>query len=135
YVRHKVDVTGLDYAHGLVPGMPERYQADKTLVDTAYKDIDRLDIRHKVGLIATGDTFMNQADTTNLVQSRCPDLIAMEMEAAAIAQVSYQYNKPFIIVRALSDIAGKDAPMSFNHFVDIASKNAARFIMEMLDNM
>src|SRR5699024_3286837 len=62
-------------------------------------------------------------------------LIAMVMDAAAIALVSYQYNIPFIIVRALSDIAGKDAPMSFNHFVDIASKNAARFIMEMLDNM
>lgn len=134
-VHHDVDVTGFDYAYGQVPGMPERYQADKTLVDTAYKVLERLDIRHKAGLIATGDTFMNQTDKINLVQSRFPDLIAMEMEAAAIAQVSYQYNKPFIIVRALSDIAGKDAPMSFNHFVDIASKNAARFIMEMLDNM
>src|SRR5699024_3321009 len=68
--------------------MPERYQADKTLVDTAYKVLERLDIRHKAGLIATGDTFMNQTDKINLVQSRFPDLIAMEMEAAAIAQVS-----------------------------------------------
>jgi len=134
-VHHDVDVTGFDYAYGQVPGMPERYQADKTLVDTAYQVLEKLDIRHKAGLIATGDAFMNQTDKINLVQSRFPDLIAMEMEAAAIAQVSYQYNKPFIIVRALSDIAGKDAPMSFNQFVDIASKNAARFIMEMLDNM
>src|SRR5699024_9765060 len=107
----------------------------KTLVDTAYKVLESLDIRHKAGMIATGHTFMNQTDKINLVQSRFPDLIAMEMKAAAIAQVSYQYNKHFIIVRALSDSAGKDAPMSFNHFVDIASKNAAHFIMEMLDNM
>src|SRR5699024_12710545 len=51
-VHHDVDVTGFDYAYGQVPGMPERYQADKTLVDTAYKVLERLDIRHKAGLIA-----------------------------------------------------------------------------------
>lgn len=134
-VHHDVDVTGFGYVYGQVPGMPERYQADSSLVSAADKVLQSLHIKYKAGLIATGDAFMNQPEKIRLVQERFPDLIAMEMEAAAIAQVSYQYNTPFIIVRALSDIAGEEAPMSFDQFVSIASKNAANFIMEMLMEM
>ena len=35
------------------------------------------------------------------------------MEAAAVAQVCHQYEIPFVIIRALSDIAGKESNVSF----------------------
>src|SRR5699024_10361399 len=69
-VHHDVDVTSFYYEYGQVPGKQERYQEDKTLVDTDYKVLQRLDIRHKAELITTADTFKNQTEKIKLVQSR-----------------------------------------------------------------
>src|SRR5699024_4869144 len=81
-VHHDVDVTGFDYAYGQVPGLPERYKADNQLIGTAEKVLAQLKINHKIGLIATGDAFMNDPEKINSVKQKFPDLIAMEMEAA-----------------------------------------------------
>jgi adenosylhomocysteine nucleosidase len=36
------------------------------------------------------------------------------------------------VVRALSDIAGKESPMSFEQFLPLAAENAAKLILAML---
>lgn len=59
-------------------------------------------------------------------------MAACEMEAAAIAQVCYQFKVPFVIIRALSDIAGKKSEVSFEKFLPIAAKNSSALIEEML---
>ncbi|OZA15731.1 MAG: hypothetical protein B7X85_07155, partial [Thiotrichales bacterium 17-46-47] len=51
---------------------------------------------------------------------------------AAIAQVCHRFEVPFVVVRALSDIAGKESPMSFEQFLPVAAANAAKLIVEML---
>ena len=47
------------------------------------------------------------------------------MEAAAIAQVAYQYGIPFVIIRSFSDIWGKDSDITFDQFLETAAKNSA----------
>ena len=42
--------------------------------------------------------------------------MAVEMEATAIAQTCYQFNVPFVVVRAVSDLANGEAEMSSKHF-------------------
>ena len=39
------------------------------------------------------------------------------MEATAIAQTCYQFNVPFIITRAISDLANGEAELSFEAFL------------------
>ena len=43
--------------------------------------------------------------------------MAVEMEATAIAQTCYQFNLPFIVTRAVSDLANGEAEMSFEEFL------------------
>lgn len=62
-------------------------------------------------------------------------MIAAEMEAAAIAQVCYQYATPFVVIRALSDIAGKESSVSFDAFLDTAAKHATMMIMSMIKDL
>lgn len=131
-VHHDVDVTAFDYAYGQVPGLPAMYAADTELIATAITAIKGLDIQYEEGIIATGDSFMDDADRVAFVNEKFPTMIAAEMEAAAIAQVCYQYNKPFVIVRALSDIAGKQSSVAFDQFLDKAAKNAAQLIIAMI---
>ncbi|HLR40315.1 MAG TPA: 5'-methylthioadenosine/S-adenosylhomocysteine nucleosidase, partial [Virgibacillus sp.] len=43
--------------------------------------------------------------------------------------------KPFVVIRALSDIAGKQSSVSFDAFLEKAAKNAAEIIMTMIKDM
>lgn len=134
-VHHDVDVTAFDYAYGQVPGLPAMYAADTELITTAIKAIKGLEIKYEEGIIATGDSFMDDADRVAFVNKKFPSMIAAEMEAAAIAQVCYQYNKPFVVVRALSDIAGKKSSVTFDQFLTKAARNAAQLIISMLKEL
>lgn len=132
-VHHDVDVTSFDYAYGQVPGLPEQFNADGKLVAMAEKAAEELGINYEVGVIATGDSFMEETTRVEATRKRFPQMLAAEMEAAAIAQVSYQYDTPFVIIRALSDIAGKDSSISFDAFLEKAAKNAAQLIIKVVD--
>lgn len=134
-VYHDVDVTSFDYAYGQVPGMPAMYAADSQLVSLATNALKSLDVTSQEGIIATADTFMADPQHVKRIRDKFPTMLAAEMEAAAVAQVCFQYNKPFVIVRALSDIAGKESSVSFDAFIDKAAKNAASLIMEMIHDL
>jgi adenosylhomocysteine nucleosidase len=131
-VYHDVDVTAFDYEYGQVPGLPAKFAADEQLMQKVLQALEHLHLDYKSGVIATGDAFMNNPEHVNMVKTHFPEMIAAEMEAAAIAQVCVQYGVPFIVIRALSDIAGGDAPMSFEVFLTTAAENAANLIMEIV---
>lgn len=116
-VHHDVDVTAFNYEYGQVPGMPPMYEADKTLVEKAVAAVKNMDINCEQGIIATGDSFMEDPERVAFVHGKFPTMLASEMEAAAVAQVCHQYNKPFVIIRALSDIAGKNHPSRLINFL------------------
>ena len=57
---------------------------------------------------------------------------AVEMEGAAIGQVCYMLNTPFLVIRSLSDIAGKTSSVSFKEYLDTAAKHSAELVMAMI---
>lgn len=134
-VHHDVDVTAFDYSYGQVPGLPPTYVADEKLVKAAQSAVDGLGIHFEVGLIATGDSFMEEATKVKTARERFPNMIAAEMEAAAIAQVCHQYSTPFVVIRALSDIAGKASSVSFDAFLEKAAKHAAQLIIKVVQDL
>ncbi|KAL8204999.1 hypothetical protein R6Q57_010622 [Mikania cordata] len=58
----------------------------------------------------------------------------VEMESAAVALISYQQKVPFIVIRALSDLAGggEDESNEADTFIDLASKNAVEVAVEFI---
>ncbi|MRH43041.1 5'-methylthioadenosine/S-adenosylhomocysteine nucleosidase [Aquibacillus halophilus] len=133
---HDVDVTAFNYDYGQVPGMPAMFEADSFLIEKAMQSVSVLDsIKAEKGIIATGDSFMSDENRVNFVRSKFPTMLAAEMEAAAISQVCYQYGTPFVVIRALSDIAGKESSISFDKFLTQAATNAAKLIMNIVKNV
>src|SRR5699024_2208117 len=104
-VHHDVDATAFDYVYGQVPGMPIKYEADSALIEKAEQANQIVDVQGLKGMIATGDSFMDDPNRVSCVLEHFRDVIALEMEAAVVGRVCYQYNKPFVIMRGLSDIA------------------------------
>ncbi|MCP8616948.1 5'-methylthioadenosine/S-adenosylhomocysteine nucleosidase [Salirhabdus salicampi] len=135
-VYHDVDVTAFDYEYGQVPAMPPYYEADKKLISLAIEATEHVKgMNAKKGLIATGDSFMSDPGRVEFVRHKFPTMEAAEMEAAAIAQVCYHYRTPFVIIRALSDIAGKESSVSFEKFIDQAGRHSASLIMNMIKKL
>lgn len=131
--HHDVDVTPFNYELGQVPGMPARFMPDKKLVDIAKQSIESLnEVKHMYGLIATGDRFMYQPDDVQKTRENFSDMIACEMEAAAIAQTCHAFETPFVITRSLSDIAGKENAITFEKYLNQAATHSAKLILEML---
>jgi len=131
--HHDVDVTAFGYEYGQVPQLPAAFEANSELVaiaEGAAKEIT--DIKVVKGLIATGDSFMNDPKRVDAIRDKFTDLQALEMEAAAIAQVSYQFGTPFVIIRSLSDIAGKESDVSFEQYLEKAAVNSATLVMKIV---
>ncbi|MFD0048239.1 5'-methylthioadenosine/S-adenosylhomocysteine nucleosidase [Actinomycetes bacterium NPDC127524] len=134
--HHDVDVTIFGYEYGQVPQMPAAFASDPALLkiaEEAAKEIS--DIQVAKGLIVTGDSFMHDPERVEFVRSQFTDLAAVEMEAAAIAQVAYQFGVPCVIIRSLSDIAGKESNVSFEQFLETAALNSTELILHMIKQM
>jgi adenosylhomocysteine nucleosidase len=131
--HHDVDVTAFGYEYGQVPQLPARFVADKRLIQVAEKCAMNIEtIQVEKGLIATGDSFINDPVRVEFIRTKFADLYAVEMEAAAIAQVCYQFAIPFVIIRALSDIAGKESDVSFDQFLHKAAHNSANLVISIV---
>lgn len=132
--HHDVDAVVFGYEHGQVPQMPAAYLPDPRLVSIARECVERLgEVRVREGLIATGDVFMACPDLVSKTRSRFPGMLAAEMEAAAIAQTCHLYGCPFVVIRALSDIAGGgDNHLSFEQFLEQAATHSARMVEAMV---
>lgn len=133
-VHHDVDVTAFDYVLGQVPQLPATFKSDQRLIDATEKVLNNLKLNSMIGLVATGDKFMADSNLIEATVNNFPSMLAAEMEGAAIAQVCYQYEVPFIIIRAISDIAGEDSPISFNEFIHLASENATKIIVKLIQS-
>lgn len=132
--HHDVDAVIFGYEHGQVPNMPAAYLPDERLVKVAAECVEAMgEVKVTEGLIATGDVFMACPDLVARTRSRFPTMLAAEMEAAAIAQTCHLYGCPFVVIRALSDIAGQgDNHLSFEDFLEQAAEHSSRMVSAMV---
>ncbi|UTW13493.1 5'-methylthioadenosine/S-adenosylhomocysteine nucleosidase [Marinobacterium rhizophilum] len=134
--HHDVDVTVFGYEPGQVPGLPAAFEPDLLLAQLAEQCIGQMQGMKTVrGLIATGDSFMNCAERVTKTRALFPTMKAVEMEAAAIAQTCHCFDVPFIVIRALSDIAGKESNLSFDQFLETAATHSAQMVMAIVKSL
>ena len=68
------------------------------------------------GVIASGDQFVDSAEEIEALRQQLPNVVCVEMEGAAVAQVCHEYSMRFGIVRTISDAADENAPHDFPRF-------------------
>ncbi|QKS70805.1 5'-methylthioadenosine/S-adenosylhomocysteine nucleosidase [Paenalkalicoccus suaedae] len=130
-----VDATVFGYEFGQVPRMPAAYEPNAYLMDVASECAKEIGINSVKGLVISGDSFISSEAQTSLIRSHFEDPYCSEMEAGAIAQVCHQFQCPFVIIRSLSDIAGQDAKLSYDQFLETASVNSANMVLLMVEEL
>jgi adenosylhomocysteine nucleosidase len=133
---HDVDITHFGYTLGQCAGMPESYACNEQLIAAAKASAEEIEgIKTKSGLICTGDSFIGSDEAAAELVKHFPEMTAVEMEGAAIAQTAYLMGVPFLVIRSLSDIAGKTSTVSFETYLEKAAKNSAKLVMGMVKKL
>lgn len=134
--HHDVDVTAFGYEIGQMAGMPAAYHSDEKLIEVAKQAVAEVgEHASALGLICSGDVFMSNPVRVEAVRKDFPTMKAVEMEAAAVAQVCYQFNTPFVVIRALSDIAGQESNISFDEFLPVAAKHSTQIVLKAITKL
>ena len=87
------------------------------------------------GLVATGDKFIADKTYLNKLCKDLPGLQAVEMEGAAVAQIAYQENIPWLIIRVISDSADNSAVQNFSEFLKEYEKRSWELIEVLLKKL
>lgn len=85
------------------------------------------------GDIASGDQFINSNEKRLEILSLLPDVLCVEMEGAAVAQVCLEFGTPFTVIRTISDTADHNARVDFSKFIaEVANAYSRAIISEMM---
>ncbi len=132
--HHDVDVTAFGYEKGQLPANPAAFIANEQLIQIALKEVQHANFNASLGLICSGDLFVNGSEMIARIRHDFPQVKAVEMEAASIAQVCHAFNVPFVVVRAISDVADKESHLSFDEFLPLAAEKSSEIVLAMLNN-
>ena len=132
---HDVDVTAFGYDYGQMARQPLYFESDKKFISLIQESLSKLDQTWHLGLIATGDSFVAGEDKIKVIKEHFPQVLAVEMEGAAIAQAAHALNLPFLIIRAMSDNANHEASVSFDEFIVEAGRRSAQALMTLLQSI
>ncbi|MDK9865466.1 MULTISPECIES: 5'-methylthioadenosine/S-adenosylhomocysteine nucleosidase [Staphylococcus] len=129
---HDADARAFGYQLGQIPQMPAQFVADEHLIQKATDAINEQQLVAKTGLIVSGDSFIGTTEQRRTIKTNFPQAMAAEMEATAIAQTCYQFNLPFIITRAISDLADGDAGITFDAFLEKAAISSSEIVERLI---
>lgn len=128
---HDVDVTAFGYAFGQMAGQELYYHSSKYFVS----ELKKADSAAKTGLVTSSDSFIASKARQLEIKTHFPDVLAVEMEGASIAQAATALQKPFVVVRSISDTADGQAADSFDDFIIQAGEKSATTLIKMLETM
>ena len=117
---HDVDVTAFGYKYGQMAGQPLYFESSRYFVS---------------GLITTGDSFIASEEKVAAIREHFPEVLAVEMEGAAIAQAAHAAGRPFMVIRAMSDTADHAANISFDEFIVEAGERSAQTLITFLKRL
>lgn len=119
FPRYEIPLTGLT-----------RFASDRALTDKLAAVAAKTGRVHR-GLIASGDQFIGKRQQIEALKEALPDILAVEMEGAAVAQVCFELGIPFAVIRTISDNANDDAAVDFMRFVKTV---ASRYAYDIIEN-
>ena len=128
-VQHDFDITAFGHTKGYISDTGRSFISNDELVKKC-KSVTIENINIIVGNIASGDIFCTDIKMKEKIREKF-NCDCVEMEGAAIAQVCFLSNIPFVVIRAISDVLNGENQKDYEEFVHFAAKNCAKFIEQL----
>jgi len=141
-LQHDMDARGL-YPQFTIPLLGiKSFSADAALVEKAEMAVTKFvqngfftlhhgniknefnlqEIKVHKGILASGDQFVGTAESLAAIKKGIDNLLFVEMEGAAVAQVCYEYQIPLVNIRIISDQANDMAHLDYQQFIEKVAK-------------
>lgn len=139
FPRYEVPLTGLSHFHSdrilsgqLLKAAQEFSQTDfqSAITEQGKRQFKLRQPKVYEGLIASGDEFIANEMQLQKITGSLQDVLAVEMEGAAVAQVCFEFGIPFAVVRTISDSANEDSPIDFVQFLEEVAAHYAFCIVK-----
>ena len=134
-VQHDFDITAFGHPKGFITNIGQYVESDSELISKMEQTILKLsqnEFKIKIGTIASGDIFCTEPKMKEKIRTKF-NADAIEMEGAAIAQVCKLNEIPFIVIRSISDNPNGKNEITFDQFLEKASKRCAEIINKFLN--
>ena len=134
-VQHDFDITAFGHPKGYISNVGQFVESNDLLIEKMKQTISNLkdnEFKIKIGTIASGDIFCTELKMKEKIRNKF-NADAIEMEGAAIAQVCKLDDIPFLIIRSISDKPDGNNNVTFDNFLEKASKRCAQIIKEFLN--
>lgn len=116
-------------AYGQVQDLPLYYEAPANIIEKIAKAAPDF----RLGLTVTGDQFVTDIEKLKEIKKAFPEALATDMESAAIAQTCFINKVPYLSLRIISDVVGKEGQIEqFENFWQQVPNKAADMVDRVL---
>jgi len=133
-VQHDFDITAFGHSKGYITGVGAFIESNHNLLEEFSSVLEEMPERNykiKMGIVATGDIFCTESWMKDKIRAKF-NADVVDMECAAIAQVCYLSEKPFIAIRSISDSPNGNNVSVYDNNLKFASKRCANILKEFL---
>ena len=131
-VQHDFDITAFGHEKGFISNVGQFVESDKALISQIEEIIENIKVKDfniKIGTIASGDIFCTELKMKEKIRNKF-NADCIEMEGSAIAQVCKLDQIPFLVIRSISDKPNGQNEITFDKFLEKASRRCAYIINE-----
>lgn len=120
---YDVDLTADNQEFGKMQGLPKYFKASNEMLEKVQNKVKN----YCLGTIITADTFASdRSKVEGIVNNYYNDnVLAVDMESAAVAHACYLTNTPFMIMRVISDVIGQESQISSYYDFGLAACKAS----------
>lgn len=134
-VQHDFDITAFGHKKGYISNVGDNIESNTDLIEKMKQvilNITELNCIAKIGTIVSGDIFCTDINLKDNLRIEF-NADAIDMESASIAQVCYLDKKPFVIIRSISDKPNGNNEITFNEFLELASRRCAMILERFIE--
>ncbi|KNZ40269.1 5'-methylthioadenosine/adenosylhomocysteine nucleosidase [Acetobacterium bakii] len=130
--QYDMDARAFGHPWGEIPNMDITFfKADKTLIELAEKAAIELNATYRIGRVMTADLGVDSHELKEKLFAHFGGL-CVEMEGAAIGQVAYINQVPYLIIRSISDKADGNLKEDYKKNLENSIKNGVAMVLSMV---
>lgn len=133
--QYDMDARAFGHPWGEIPNMDITFfKADKTLIKLAEKAATELNAAYRSGRVMTADLGVDSIELKEKLRNKFGGL-CVEMEGAAIGQVSFVNQVPYLIIRSISDKADGNLTEDYKNNLENSIKNGVAMALNIIQGV
>ena len=134
-VQHDMNTSAIGDPIGLVSGVNKIFfDADDMLISGAINAGKKFGYNTTKGIVASGDLFVAKASAKKYIADNF-NAVCAEMEGAAVGQVAFINEVPFVVIRSISDDGDTSHQVEFARFAVESAIKAGNVVKEMVKSL